>query len=164
MSKIKRCLIAATVIICGVAAIILAYPRQDAATKDPLSGTWMAQDAGYNIFDGQVNMVKVFSKPGSIRQQMLVVYDKTRRALLCGKIEETRREFVCQAILLNRDEITSEDRADLINDGTIKDIPPLIVDFARSEDTLEIKGVPVTEEKCLENESCEYLLLSRLSC
>lgn len=162
MSKLKKFLIAAVVIVCGVAAVIMAYLRfADFEIYSQYVGKWTAAGEENQLFAGEVEAVEIKTKPGSMAKTMLLFYNAEHQGFLCTQISE-KAEMICSEVILTKDKIEKDDRVDLVTKRAVEDMPLLSGLLERTGNTLKIKVASLTDEKCARGLVCDYMTIATL--
>lgn len=156
-------LVACVIVFAGIWGCVELFKGTEASSRK-ITGRWQAQEAGYNLFGGKTTLVRIKSRVSAENKSdtFLVAYDESRRALICHSFNKKDDNYLCQPVLLNKDKVEKTDNVGTIAAMMLDDIPLMVVMFERNGNELVIKGVVSTDEECLKQKKCEYLLLSRL--
>lgn len=127
----------------------------------PFYGKWKANNAKVNIFEGSVDILAIKTRPESRTSEMLLIYDEHQRGFLCSQINLEKEDLACGVVSLNKKNISSKDRADLVT-NQVAEMPYFIIVLKIKNNNLEIKGHPLTDAKCVNESNCSYNLLSLL--
>lgn len=162
MSKLKKILIAAVVIVCGVAAVVMAYLRfADFGIFSQYTGKWTTVGEENQLFAGEVEAVELKTKPGSKAKTMLLFYNKEHQGFICTQISE-KAEMICTEVILTKDKIEKDDRVDMVTKWAIEDMPLLKGLLERTGNTLKIKVASLADEKCAQGLACNYMTMVTL--
>lgn len=147
----------------AISVIFLGYVTAYAQTSTLLDtvGKWQAVKGEDDIFEGTVNIVAVKTRPGSITSQILIIYDETQRGLICSLLRMSSNRTMCGAVTLNKENITADDRSDLVTNA-MPDIPPVVIEFQKQDYNLAVKGCFITQGNCSLDGESSFKLLSLL--
>lgn len=134
---------------------------QELELYKPFYGKWKVDKLEGNIFEGSIHILTVKTRPGSRASEMLVIYDEQQRGFLCSQMNSEKKDLVCGVVKLNKKNVSSDDRADLIT-NQLAEMPYFILALKIKNNTLEITGYPLTNYKCVNEGNCSYKLLSVL--
>lgn len=128
----------------------------------PFYGKWTPYNVDGNIFEGSVNILTIKTRPGSRTSEMLLIFDEQQRGFLCSQWSPEKEALACSVVSLNKKDISSKDRADLVT-NQLADMPFFIIVLKIKNNNLEIMGHHLTDAKCINEDNCSYNLLSLLS-
>lgn len=127
----------------------------------PFFGKWKAYEVEGNIFEGSVDILAIKTRPGSRASEMLLIYDEQQRGLLCSQMSSEKEDLACVVVSINKKNISSKDRADLIT-NQIGEMTYFIILLKIKNNNLEITGYHLIDDKCVNKGICSYNLLSIL--
>lgn len=121
----KKILFTALLLILVIAgALVVAHSGNE------IEGTWRQIDRGeIDVFNGNISISKVKTQPGSSNPWFMVFADSTKNGLSCAPINQTAslekgyNYFLCIPVLLNKIDITPDDRIDEIVEASLRQQP-----------------------------------------
>lgn len=130
--------------------------------QEQIQGKWKPILELWDIFEGEVHIIYVKSRPGSYHQKMMFIYDQEQHGLMCSPMDTENKEFVCAAVYINKIPLTSKDYAHLVNNPFNSDPEPIMVKFKLNKTRLIIYGTLLTKENCPTMDECKYRIISKL--
>lgn len=85
------------------------------------------------IFEGNVHILLVKSRPGAITSNALLIYDSAQRGLLCSVLRSDRKGWLCGATSITKTNVTPEDQSDLVTQAFL-DAPLIVINFEKQKD------------------------------
>lgn len=95
--------------------------------------TWQAVKTQDNIFERNVHILLVKSRPGAITSNALLIYDSAQRGLLCSVLRSDRKGWLCGATSITKTNVTPEDQSDLVTQAFL-DAPLILINFEKQKD------------------------------
>lgn len=127
-----------------------------------VQGQWLAKEDGSNLFEGSVRILSLKTKPESQTSEMLLIYDEQLRGFLCSEYNQEKSNIICSAVTVNKRDISSEDRADLVT-NQLEEMIYFLVKLEKENNFLKIMGHHLTDAECINTDTCSFKLLSLLA-
>lgn len=136
-------------------------PANAQSLPSQIFGNWQVVNPQKNIFEGNVHILAVKSKPGAMTTHALLIYDDTQKGFLCSILPFEGKGWVCGAAYITKTNVTPEDRSDLVTQA-FPDLEPVIINFEQQKDTLAVIGCALTNDDCIDTDKPNYRVLGLL--